>query len=382
MPWNEVSAVDLRREFVSLARNEGVNIRQLCQRFGISAKTGYKWLERFAQGGAESLADRSRRPHVSPHKTETELEQAVVTLRGKHPAWGGRKLARRLLDLGMVEVPSPSTVTEILRRHECLGVPGGEGTQRRYHRFEHEAPNQLWQIDFKSPVRTPRGTCHPLTVLDDHSRYNLVLHVCRKPGMKEVQPALIEAFRRYGLPIRINGDNGSPWGSPREHTHGLSKLSVWLIRLGIRVSHSRPYHPQTNGKDERFHRSLDREVLDVKGFADHLHLQTELDQWRRCYNHERPHEALALAVPATRYQPSPLVYPEKLPAIKYAPGDTVVRVKWNGEYWAFGRRGKVSNALTGLDIALRPTSQNTEGVYDLFFCHQRFGKLDLRKSEK
>ena len=382
MPWNEVSAIDLRREFVSLAKNEGANIRLLCQRFDISPKTGYKWLERFSQGGIEALADRSRRPHTSPRRTEADLEQAVLKLRNKHPAWGGRKLARRLSDLGMEEVPSPSTVTEILRRHERLGMPNGEGTQRRYHRFEHEAPNQLWQIDFKSPVKTPRGTCFPLTVLDDHSRYNLVLHACRKPGMKEVQPALIDAFRRYGLPIRINGDNGSPWGSPREHTHGISKLSTWLIRLGIRVSHSRPYHPQTNGKDERFHRSLDREVLDIMGFADRPHLQIELDRWRRCYNHERPHEALAMAVPASRYKPSPRTYPEKLPAIEYGPGDTVVRVTWNGEYRAFGRRGKAPHALVGLDIALRPASQDKEGIYDLFFCHHRFGKLDLRKPEK
>jgi transposase InsO family protein len=382
MPWNEVSAVDLRREFVSLAGNEEANIRLLCQRFGISAKTAYKWLGRFAQGGAEALADRSRRPHSSPHRIEPDLEQAVLALRDKHPAWGGRKLARRLTDLGMEEVPAPSTVTEILRRHERLGIPSGEGTQRRYHRFEHEAPNQLWQIDFKSPVKTPRGTCFPLTVLDDHSRYNLVLHACRKPGMKEVQPALIDAFRRYGLPIRINGDNGSPWGSPREHTHGISQLSAWLIRLGIRISHSRPYHPQTNGKDERFHRSLDREVLGIMGFADRPQLQIELDRWRRCYNHERPHEALALGVPASRYKPSPRAYPEKLPAIEYGPNDTVVRVTWNGEYRVFGRRGKAPHALVGLDIALRPASQDKEGVYDLYFCHHRFGKLDLRKPEK
>lgn len=361
MPWNEVSAIDLRREFVSLAGNEGANIRMLCQRFDISAKTGYKWLERFAQGGSEALADRSRRPHTSPRRTEVDLEQAVLKLRNKHPAWGGRKLARRLSDLGM---------------------PNGEGTQRRYHRFEHEAPNQLWQIDFKSPVQTPRGVCHTLTVLDDHSRYNLILHACKRPGMKEVQPALIDAFRRYGLPIRINGDNGSPWGSPREHTHGISKLSAWLIRIGIRISHSRPYHPQTNGKDERFHRSLDREVLDVMGFADRTHLQTELDRWRRCYNHERPHEALAMAVPATRYKPSPRAYPEKLPAIEYGPGDTVVRVTWNGEYRAFGRRGKAPHALVGLDIALRPAALGKDGVYDLYFCHHRFGKFDLRKPVK
>jgi len=382
MPWNEVSAIDLRREFVSLARSEEANIRLLCQRFGISAKTAYKWLGRFAEGGAEALADHSRRPHSSPRRIESDLEQVVLTLRDEHPAWGGRKLARRLSDLGMEEVPAPSTVTEILRRHDRLGAPDGEGRQRRYHRFEHEAPNQLWQIDFKSPIQTPRGVCHTLTVLDDHSRYNLVLHACGRPGMTEVQPALIDAFRRYGLPIRINGDNGAPWGSPREHTHGISKLTVWLIRLGIRISHSRPYHPQTNGKDERFHRSLDREVLDIQGFADRSQLQIALDRWRRCYNHERPHESLAMAVPASRYKPSPRAYPEILPAIEYGPDDTVVRVKWDGRFRAFGKSGKVSNALMGLDIALRPASPSVDGVYDLFFCHQRIGKLDLRKAEK
>lgn len=379
MPWNEASTVDLRREFVTLARRDEASIRRLCQRFGISTKTGYKWLERFAQGGLEALADRSRRPHSSPRRAGAAQEQAVLALRAEHPAWGGRKLARRLTDLQMVEVPAPSTITEILRRHDRLGTPDGEGRQRRYHRFEHEAPNQLWQIDFKSPVSTPGGVCHPLTVLDDHSRYNLILHACRRQGMKEVQPVLAEAFRRYGLPVRINGDNGAPWGAPREPAHGLSKLSVWLIRLGIRVSHSRPYHPQTNGKDERFHRSLDCEVLSGAGFADQEKLQCALSSWRQCYNHERPHEALGMDTPAAHYTPSLRAYPETLPSIEYGPDDTVARVTWNGELRAFGHRCKVSNALIGLDVALRPTTQK-EGVYDIYFCHQRIGRLDLRNT--
>jgi transposase InsO family protein len=382
MPWNEISTVELRRDFVALAKREDANIRWLCHRFGISTKTGYKWLERFAQGGVEALVDRSRRPQSSPRRTDAELEQAVLGLRAEHPAWGGRKLARRLSDLSMEYVPAPSTITAILRRHGLLGTPDGEGRQRRYHRFEHEAPNQLWQIDFKSPIHTPHGICHTLTVLDDHSRYNLVLHACRRPGMKEVQPALINAFRRYGLPVRINGDNGAPWGSPREPAHGISKLSVWLIRLGIRVSHSRPYHPQTNGKDERFHRSLDREVLNGVSFADQLHLQGALSRWRQCYNHERPHEALDMAVPATRYVPSQRNYPEKLPVVEYGPDDMVARVGWNGELRVLGRRFKVSNALTGLDVALRPNVWTAEGLYDLYFCHQRIGKIDLRAQEK
>lgn len=382
MPWNEVSAIDLRREFVTLAKREDVNIRWLCQRYGISPKTGYKWLDRYAQGGIDALADRSRRPQSSPHKTDVALEQDVLDLRSKHPAWGGRKLARRLTDLGMKDVPAPSTVTEILRRHDRLGSPNGEGTQKRYHRFEHEAPNQLWQIDFKSPVLTPRGACHTLTVLDDHSRYNLILHACQKQDIKAVQPVLIEAFRRYGMPVRINGDNGAPWGAPREPAHGLSKLSVWMIRLGIRISHSRPYHPQTNGKDERFHRSLDCEVLNGVSFADHRRLQLALNDWRQCYNYERPHEALGMATPSTRYVPSTRAYPESLPPIEYGPDDTVARVTWNGELRVKGQRFKVSNALMGQDVALRPSTHAEEGIFDLYLCHQRIGKLDLRQQKE
>jgi transposase InsO family protein len=373
--------VDLRREFVTLARRDEANIRQLCQRFGISPKTGYKWLDRFDQGGLEALVDQSRRPHSSPHRTDPAQEQAVLALRAEHPAWGGRKLARRLSDLKRVEVPVPSTITEILRRHDRLGSPDGEGCQRRYRRFEHEAPNQLWQIDFKSPVSTPGGICHPLTVLDDHSRYNLVLHACRRQGAKEVQPVLADAFRRYGLPVRINGDNGAPWGAPREPAHGLSKLSVWLIRIGIRISHSRPYHPQTNGKDERFHRSLDCEVLNGAGFANQEKLQQALSHWRACYNHERPHEALGMDTPATHYMPSSRAYPETLPPIEYGPDDHVVRINWNGGLRAFGCRWKVSNALVGLDVALRPSPRAQEGLYDIYFCHQRIGKLDLRQGK-
>ncbi len=277
--------------------------------------------------------------------------------------------------------PFGEILTEILRRHGQLGLPEGEGRQTRYHRFEHEAPNQLWQIDFKSPVHIARGVCHPLTMLDDHSRYNLVLHAYSGQRTQDIQPIFTDTFRRYGLPIRINADNGPPLGSPREPSHGLSTFSVWLVRLGIRVSHSRPYHPQTNGKDERFHRSLGREVFNLMGFADREQLQRALSHWRHCYNHERPHEALQLSVPATRYQPSRRVFPEQLPAIEYGSDDHVVRVGWNGAMVAFGQKWKVPKALNGLDIVIRHT-HDQDGLYHLYFCHHRFGQLDLRAAKK
>ena len=378
MPWNETSVDELRRDFVVMAQQEGCHVRHLCQCFGISAKTGYKWLERYAHGGVAALTNHSCRPLSSPQRTAPDIERLVLKLRHEHPAWGGRKLARRLNDLGLSSIPVASTVTEILRRHGQLGLPEGEGRQTRYHRFEHDAPNQLWQIDFKSPVHTARGVCHPLTVLDDHSRYNLVLHACSRQRTQDIQPIFTDTFRRYGLPIRINADNGPPWGSSREPSHGLSTFSVWLVRLGIRISHSRPYHPQTNGKDERFHRSLGREVLNAVGFADKEQLQRALSRWRLCYNHERPHEALQLSVPAARYRPSARAYPEHLPAIEYGPDDDVVRVSWNGEMRAFGQKWKVPKALNGLNIAIRPAHGQEDGLYHLYFCHHCFGQLDLR----
>lgn len=374
MPWNTKNTMDLREEFVRLASQEGANRRELCRRFGISAKTGYKWLARFHENGLAALHERSRRPQHSPARTAADVEAAVLELRGAHPAWGGRKISRRLLDLGQARV-APSTVTQILRRHGRLGVPGEAGTAA-YQRFEHAQPNQLWQIDFKGYFETPAGRCHPLTLLDDHSRFNLLLHACGQTDAAAVRPLLAEVFRRYGLPVRINADNGAPWGSPREASHGLSRLSVWLIRLGIRISHSRPAHPQTNGKDERFHRSLKAEVLNGRSFADLPAAQGAFDRWRTVYNCERPHEALALAVPASRYRPSARAYPEALPAIEYGPHDTVCTVGWNGWVKFRKRSLKVSNALMHQPIAFRPVA-GRDGLFDLYFCHQRFAQLDL-----
>lgn len=195
-----------------------------------------------------------------------------------------------------------------------------------------------------------------------------------------MQPWLTEAFRRYGLPLRINADHGAPWGAPSALYHGLARLAVWLIRLGIRVSHSRPRHPQTNGKEERFHRSLKAEVLNGRGFANLGEVQRAFDRWRTVYNCERPHEALALATPATRYRPSPRPYLEHLPPIEYGPDAMVYRVPVNGWLRIHGRRIKVSNALTGLPIGVR-AHPDRDGVLDLYFCHQRFMRVDLRDRE-
>lgn len=374
MAWQPKDLMDIKQEFVALARQEGANRRELCRRFGISAKTGYALLKRFAQEGTAAFTARSRKPHSSPTRTCPELEKAVVELRRQHPTWGGRKIARRLCDLGLEEVPPASTVTTILHRHGLITTEASAAAQP-WQRFEHELPNALWQIDFKGDFALATQRCYPLTLLDDHSRFNLALQACSSVGVSSVQPHLEQVFRRYGLPVRINADNGAPWGSPRLASHGLSKLSVWLIRLGIRVSHSAPYHPQTNGKIERFHRSLKTELLAGRSFVDMNEAQLAFERWRAIYNHERPHEALDMRTPGTRYQMSPRPYPSSLPQIEYPSGDTIVVVKHDGEAVFRGRKLKVPNSLLRLPIAFRPDPA-CDGAFDLFFCHHRFMRLD------
>ena len=289
-------------------------------------------------------------------------------------------MAARLLagwrTLGVATVPAPSTITHILRRHGLIqSRPAGQGG--RYQRFEHPHPNALWQMDFKGDFALGTGRCYPLTVLDDHARYNIVLTACSGQNLQQVQPALIRAFQHYGLPERMNTDHGQPWGSPGAKPRGLSTLSIWLIRLGIRISFSAPAHPQTNGKDERFHRSLKAEVLAGRSFLNLEQAQQAFDGWRAVYNHERPHDAIGLDVPAIRYRPSPRAYPQTLPAIEYAPDDRVAIVGWNGELRFAGRRWRVPSTLKDYPIALRQITDE-DGCFDLYFCHHRFARLDLR----
>jgi transposase InsO family protein len=301
------------------------------------------------------------------------MEACVVERRQAHPAWGGRKIRRRLQDLGQARVPAASTITAILHRHGLVS-PEASAQHQAFKRFEQAYPNALWQMDFKGHFAPRQGRCHPLTVLDDHSRFNIVLAACGDETTETVQALLTAAFRRYGLPERMTMDNGSPWGADAQHE--LTPLTVWLIRLGVGVSHSRPYHPQTQGKDERFHRTLALEVLRGRQFEDLGHCQRHFDRFREVYNLDRPHEALGMLVPVKRYQPSPRPFPEALPAIDYAPGDHVRRVQAKGEFSFQGRTFRVRKALRGYPIALRPTDQ--EGCFGVWFCHKQVAAIDLR----
>lgn len=371
MPWSKVSVMELRLEFVTLARQEGANISALCRRYGISRKTGYKWLGR-ASGKAVDLTDRSRRPRRSPRRTPAAMERAVLAVRSEHPCWGGRKIARRLADLGETKVPVPATVTAILRRH---GIALGQaGAARPFQRFERQRPNELWQMDFKGHFALASGRCHPLTVLDDCSRFNLCLAACGDEQGLTVQGHLRTAFRRYGLPQWIITDNGAPWGNGPDTPY--TPLGVWLMHLGIGLSHSRPYHPQTLGKDERFHRTLKAELLAGPPFDDLRRCQQAFDRWRLIYNCERPHQALDMAVPATRYQPSTHTFPETLPPIEYAPEHHVRRVQQQGWISFKGKDFKLPKAFAGYPVALIPT--NRDGTWNVIFASQCIASIDMR----
>jgi transposase InsO family protein len=374
MPWQPKDLMQTKLEFVTLALKEGANRRELCRRFGISPKTGYELLKRYAGGGALALQARSRRPLVSPTQSAPQLEQAVVALRIAHPCWGGRKISAALGAAG-VESPTPSTVTRILHRHRLI-TPEASQAATAWHRFEHEAPNSLWQMDFKGHFETTKGRCNPLTILDDHSRYSLAIAACSKADTATVQSQMERVFCRYGLPQRINTDNGSPWGVPTQPQGSLSALAIWLIRLGIHITYSAPYHPQTNGKIERFHRSLKAEVLDGRTFEDMAAAQHAFDIWRRIYNIERPHQALALQTPATRYSPSPRSYSSTLAPITYRDEDEVLEVGWNGFVQFKGRKLHLSNALHRLPVAFRVDPKDSN-YFDIMFCHHRVTRIDL-----
>lgn len=374
MPWPVNDLISVRLEFVRLASKEDSNVRELCRRFDISPTVGYKWLKRYAQVGVAGLGDRSRRPLQSPKQTGRVVEGLIVALRQEHPAWDARKLRRRLFDLGHTELPATSTITDILRRHGLIDDGRSQAAQH-YQRFERSAPNELWQIDYKGHFGLGRGRCHPLCALDDHSRYNVLLSACVDQTERTVGERLLEAFRRYGLPAQILWDNGAPWGSGGGQE--FTALEVWVMRLGIGVIHGRPYHPQTQGKEERFHRTLKAEVLDRVAWRDCQQVQQAFDKWRRIYNQQRPHDALDLATPASRYQMSQRPYPETLPQVQYDEGVAVRKVCEAGWISYQGKPWKVGRAFIGQTVGIRPTTR--DGICQIIFLSQVIKELDLRE---
>jgi len=374
MPWQEVSIVDQRRELVRLAMQEGVNRRELFRRFGVHHDTGYKWLGRWA--AKEDLTDRSRRPHSSPSRTEATTEERILAWRDAHPAWGARKIAHCMKREGLA-CPADSTVHEILRRHGRIVAPPGGAAARL--RFEKPEPNQLWQMDFKGHMPlTGGGRCHPLTVVDDHSRYNLCLAACADEQRNTVQNRLELTFRRYGLPEAFFVDNGNPWGDSSGQR--WTKFAVWLLKLGVDVLHSRPYHPQSRGKNERFHRTLKAEVFALRQFRDLAEVQRAFDDWRTIYNLQRPHQALDQNVPVSRFRPSTRSMPDRPPEVQYDEHEIVRTVPTTKDYISFkGRLWIVPRAFRGERVAIRPL--NLDGRYGIFFAAHPIATIDLTTNQ-
>lgn len=371
MPWSGL-VEEQRAAFLEAFSREGTNRCALCQAWGIARKSAYKWQARYAAGGAAALRDRSRRPQHSPRRTAPPTEDLILAVREAHPSWGARKIAASLRRAGQEALPAPSTITEILRRHGQLSP---EASQKRVAlgRFERARANELWQMDFKGHFGLPCGErCHPLLVLDDHSRFLLQLRSCPNERTETVQQALIATFRGYGLPEQMLMDNGSPWGSDAVHVY--TPLGVWLLRLGIAVLHGRPRHPQTQGKLERLNRTLEEDVLSREDFQNAEQVQCRFECYRREYNEERPHEALGAAVPASRYQGSERAYPERLPPVEYEAQDEVRKVQQGGRLSYRGREYRVPKAFCGESVAIRPTED--EGQVAVYFCQQRIAILD------
>lgn len=377
MSWKQRTPMSERTEFIEAAKQEQINISQLCDNYGISRKTGYKWLRRLREAGLSGLEDRSRRPLHSPNQTSYEMEEQVLLVRAEHPAWGGRKIRRLLQDWGLLEVPSASTITAVLRRNEMI-APEEALKHKAFIHFEHEHPNDLWQMDYKGSFRLIEGAaCHPLTVLDDHSRFLAGLKSCPNERRTTVQYHLTSIFEEYGLPNRMLMDNGSPWGDDLDSRYTL--LTSWLLRLDISISHGRPYHPQTQGKDERLRRTLQAELITRNTFATLDQTQTLFDKWRYEYNYIRPHEALQMDTPASRYVPSSRPFPSTLPPILYEAQDIIRRTDDDGRFCFQGRRFRLGKAFPHHEVALRPTVQ--DGVFDVYYCKQKVNRISLIENE-
>ena len=374
MPWKEQTAMSQRKAFIERATQPDRNMSQICWEFGISRKTGYKWLKRYLGKGEAGLKDQSRRPKHSPRRTPRVIEELVLRMRAQHPAWGGRKLHARLKALGYEHVPSPSTITAILQRHGCIHQEASL-KRRRIVRFEKDKPNQMWQMDFKAPLAINGTECIPLTIIDDCSRYLLCLQICVQQNRETVQGHLTSVFRRFGLPETILTDNGPPWGPASEQPY-YTRLSVWLMRLGIRVIRARPYHPQTLGKDERLHRSLQEEVLNLRSFSSLQECQNEFDHWQHVYNTQRPHEALDLKTPHTRFRPSSQPFPQVLPPILYSKNHLVRLVDLSGRISFRNVNYKVGKAFAGLPVGLISSPIN-EDALEVYFCRQLIRTIEL-----
>ena len=376
MPWRTRSPMDERVQFISEYLRQLWTITELCQRYGISRKTAYKWIARYDADGAGGLALRSSRPGTSPHATPPREVNAIVGLRRQHPSWGGKKIVAVLRERHPTwELPAISTANDILKRHGLVT------TRRRRRPLAHPgyeptavtAPNLLGSADFKGQFRTQDGAlCYPLTVCDGFSRFVLGCHALGAPTTRGADLVFRQLFRRYGLPTAIRTDNGEPFAAPS--LARLSRLSVWWIRLGITPVLIAPASPYQNGAHERMHRTLKADTAQPAAI-DLLAQQQRFHRFRRQYNQVRPHEALGQQPPARLYTASPRAMPRVLPPLIYPPHYEVRRISAPGNMSWHSRNITIRTVLVGEDIGLEPID---DGEWDLHFGPIRLGRFDER----
>lgn len=353
MPWKETCPMDERMKFISDYLKDGWSVTHLCSVYGISRKTGHKWIARYEDAGWGGLAEQSRTPKSHPAATSPVIRERLVQFRLQHPHWGPRKMIHRLTQLEpAIPWPAPSTAGDILKRQGLVAA------RRHRSRTPHAAqplspidgPNAVWGADFKGWIRTgDRTRLDPLTLSDLASRYLLRCQGLRAPTGAQVQPVFLSAFREFGLPTVIRTDNGPPFASTG--LGGLSRLAVWWIRLGIHPERIQPGHPEQNGRHERLHRTLKAATLRPPRVSPRRQQQA-FEQFRLEYNQQRPHEALQMQTPAQCYRPSGRPYPRRLPEVAYPAAYEVRRVRSNGEIKWQGRHLFLSEALIGEPVGL------------------------------
>lgn len=377
MPWKATCVMDEKSEFAMRAVRGTESMAQLCQEYGISRKTGYKWKERFLERGLDGMHDQSRRPSCSPSGLSEEVVCRIVSLKGAHPSWGARKLRELMLrSPDGLEVPSESSFKRVLeksglvqkRRRRSQGETG-----RLQSRLKSERPNQVWTIDFKGWWRTrDRGRFEPLTIRDDFSRYILCAQSLESTRTAAVKARMEKLFAERGLPEVIRSDNGAPFAASNS-PYGLTRLSAWWLALGIDLDRICPGKPQENGGHERMHR--DMLELERKAASSHAQQQAALDVWRRTFNEERPHEALGMRVPGEVYERSSRSFDTSVVELRYPAGYLRRRVSGSGQAKIRNKRIAISMALSGYDVGLESVD---DWRYALWFGRLCMGEVNLQ----
>lgn len=373
MPWKESSKSMLRAEFVDAVLSGKLTKSQACREYGISRPTGDKWINRALNG--ECLDDRSKAPFKVANRVSPDVEQAVIAYRSQYPALGAVKIHRMMKDEHFEPLPCPSTINAILKRNGLITKEASLAATPNI-RFEKAEPNEMWQADFKGDFRMLNGQrCHPLNILDDCTRFSLCCEPKPNETLQSVKPSMERIFQEYGLPQIFLCDNGNPWGVVQ--STGFTKFEVWLMELGVLTIHGRGWHPQTQGKEERFNQSLKRELLKYVQFSDLEDAAKRMEEYRQFYNNKRPHHALGLDTPASRYKPSERKYPQKIEPWEYPSGYELRTIKETG-YFTYGGQGYfLSEAFGGKTVAVRESS--LKGCITLHYRQFKIARIDVDK---